>query len=242
MLLRISLLLVVIGITWLLLYIKSNSKKIISRPLLTNAYLDVELTYQIVTLLLAFLTLGLVFLVTPTSFQKYFSIGNISAPVVPVPAVGINPAPNETWLHIGLNFAVVISIVTFVFIYLQLIRGRQLPKQKVHFFYWVIVFALMNSFTEEMITRFSVVALLDGLIPLPYIYLISAAIFGTVHYFGTPGKIPGILLAGFLGWLLAKSIGETQGFFWAWVIHFLQDVVIFTGLFFQQFAQAKRKS
>jgi hypothetical protein len=60
-----------------------------------------------------------------------------------------------------------------------------------------------------------------------------------VHYFGTPGKIPGVLLAGFLGWFLAKSIGETHGFFWAWLIHFLQDVVIITGLFFQKFAQNK---
>jgi hypothetical protein len=47
-------------------------------------------------------------------------------------------------------------------------------------------------------------------------------------------------LAGFLGWFLAKSIGETHGFFWAWLIHFLQDVVIITGLFFQQFAQTKK--
>jgi uncharacterized protein len=36
----------------------------------------------------------------------------------------------------------------------------------------------------------------------------------------------GMLLAGFLGWLLAKSVFETQGLFWAWGIHFLQDVVI----------------
>jgi uncharacterized protein len=39
-------------------------------------------------------------------------------------------------------------------------------------------------------------------------------------------------LAGFLGWLLAKSIVETRGIFWAWFIHFLQDVIIFTGFFF----------
>lgn len=122
-------------------------------------------------------------------------------------------------------------------IYLQLIRGRRLQENSLRFFLWVAVLALMNAFTEEMITRFSVVALLDNLIPLPYVYLASALLFGSVHYFGMPGKIPGVLMAGFLGWLLAKSIGETQGFFWAWLIHFLQDVIIFTGLFVRQFAR-----
>jgi hypothetical protein len=236
MLLRVIVLLVVIGITWSLLYIKPNAKKILQRPFLSDAYLDVELKYQVITLLLAFLTLALVFIVAPTSFQKYFAFGNISAEVVPVPAIGLSPSTNETWLQIGINFAVVISVVTFIFIYFQLIKGNRIQKQGLRFFYWIIIFALTNSFTEEMITRFSIVALLDNLIPLSYIYLVSAFVFGSVHYFGTPGKIPGVLLAGFLGWFLAKSIGETHGFFWAWLIHFLQDVVIITGLFFQQFA------
>ncbi|NUQ25067.1 MAG: hypothetical protein HUU34_14055 [Saprospiraceae bacterium] len=54
----------------------------------------------------------------------------------------------------------------------------------------------------------------------------SAAIFGGIYYFGTPGGPLGLLMAGFLGWLLAKSLVETRGFGWAWSIHFLQDVVI----------------
>jgi len=34
-----------------------------------------------------------------------------------------------------------------------------------------------------------------------------------------------------LGWLLDKSIAETEGMFWVWFIHFSRDVIIFTGLF-----------
>jgi hypothetical protein len=33
-----------------------------------------------------------------------------------------------------------------------------------------------------------------------------------------------------MGWLLAKSMQETHGLFWAWFIHFLQDVWIFSFL------------
>jgi hypothetical protein len=239
MLFRIITLLVVIGFTWLLLAIPTLTKKIFPRPFLSDSYLDGQLKYQVITILLAIFTLVLVFMVAPASFSKYFAIGDISAPVVPVPVVGIIPAANETWLQIGINFAFVITAVTFIFIYFQLIKGKKIQKQYLHLFFWVAVFSLMNSFTEEMITRFSIVTLLDTLIPLSYIYLVNAFIFGSVHYFGTPGKIPGVLLAGFLGWFLAKSIGETHGFFWAWLIHFLQDVVIITGLFFQKFAQNK---
>ncbi len=214
-------------------------QKTLQHPCLTNTYLDIELKYQVITLLLAFLRLIPVYIVAPTSFQEYFPSGNILAPVGPVPAIGISPAPNETWLQTGINFAVIISVVTFIFIYLQLIKGKRVSQENLHFF-WITIFALMNSFTEEMITRFSVVALLDSINPLSYIYLVSAFIFGTVHYFGTPGKTPGILLAGFLGWFLAKSIGETQGIFWVWTIHFIQNIVIITGLFFQRFAQTKK--
>lgn len=156
---------------------------------------------------------------------------------MPVPAIDLQ---EESWLQLGGRFALIISGVTFVVIYLQLIKGNKIQKKNLRIFIWVLVFSLMNAFTEEMVPRFSVVALLDGLIPLSYVYLISALIFGSVHYFGMPGKIPGVLMAGFLGWLLAKSIGETQGFFWAWLIHFLQDVIIFTGLFFRQFGQNKK--
>lgn len=239
MVFRIIILLIAIGFTWLLLAIPALTKRFFPRPLLSDSYLDSQLKYQITAILLALFTLILVFMVAPTSFSKYFAIGNISAPVVPVPVVGISPASNETWLQIGANFAFVITAVTFVFIYFQLIKGKQVQKQYLPFFFWVVVFSLMNSFTEEMITRFSVIVLLDTLFPLSYVYLVSAFIFGSVHYFGTPGKIPGVLLAGFLGWFLAKSIGETHGFFWAWLIHFLQDVVIITGLFFQKFAFKK---
>ena len=43
--------------------------------------------------------------------------------------------------------------------------------------------------------------------------------------------IIGVTLAGTLGFILAKSMHETNGFFWAWVIHFLQDVLIIGTMF-----------
>jgi hypothetical protein len=55
-----------------------------------------------------------------------------------------------------------------------------------------------------------------------------AAYFGIAHFYGVPYGVVGVLLAGFLGWILAKSMQETRGLFWAWFIHFWQDVWIFS--------------
>jgi len=223
---------IVILATISLLYFKAQSANLVKTPLLGNTYVDGELKYQFITLVLAGIVLLFTFLLGPTSFKKFFSFGQMDAPVEPVKAIGLTPKPGEGWREIGRNFAVIISVVTLVFIYFQAIRGNRLETPNLRYLPWIVVFAIANSFTEEMITRFAIVSSLDGLLANRFIYLTSAAIFGSVHFFGTPGGVAGVALAGFLGWLLAKSIGETRGIFWSWLIHCLQDVIIFTGLFF----------
>jgi hypothetical protein len=56
----------------------------------------------------------------------------------------------------------------------------------------------------------------------------SAVLFGTAHYFGM--GLAGAVLSVFMGWLLGKAMVETRGLFWAWWIHVLADIVIFTFL------------
>lgn len=111
------------------------------------------------------------------------------------------------------------------------VDGQRLCRRQAQNLPFILLLAAMNAFTEESITRLSVVTALDGLTKRPTIYLISALIFGSVHFFGVPGGALGVIMAGFLGWLLARSVVETEGIAWAWFIHFLQDVIIFGGLF-----------
>ena len=95
---------------------------------------------------------------------------------------------------------------------------------------FVFIFSLSNAFVEEIMYRFGVVVALKQIISYKNIALASGLIFGSIHYFGTPGGITGIIIASFLGWFLAKSVIETKGLFWAYLIHFLQDFVIFSAL------------
>ena len=60
--------------------------------------------------------------------------------------------------------------------------------------------------------------------------MITTVYFGLGHFYGIPNNVPGLLMSAFLGWFLGKSLLETKGFFWAWVIHFLPDALIFTFL------------
>jgi hypothetical protein len=46
------------------------------------------------------------------------------------------------------------------------------------------------------------------------IFLISWILFGIPHFAGMPNGIAGVNLAGVLGFVLAKSMYETNGFFW----------------------------
>ncbi len=194
-----------------------------------NAFVDSKLNYQFVTLVIAVLVLALTYFLTPKNAKRFYQLGDISAPSEPVKWLGIKPS--DTWKTVGINFAVIVSLITGIFIYLNVIRGQSIANEHVRYLPFVLVLAVMNSFTEESITRLSLATALYGLVPVSVIHIGSALLFGIPHYFGVPGGILGALMAGFLGWLLSKSIVETRGMFWAWLIHFLQDVIIFFGLF-----------
>lgn len=179
------------------------------------------------------LTLGVVGIVlfftrflNPEGFKKFWRLGDFSAPAAKVSWLGIKE--NESWRSVGTGFVVVITATTAVFMWFGFYQKTSvawLPALP-----FVVAFSLTNSFSEEMLTRFSLAAGLDGVFSKSQICWWSAAIFGGVHFLGTPGGILGVLMAGFLGWLLAKSVLETRGFGWAWFVHFLQDVVILFAL------------
>ena len=227
---EIILLLFIVVLTISLVIVSSWTNEIVifsNLPKMINK----QIIYQTITLLGAILFLSVLWLTKKKEFQSYFQKGNISADILPEPIIGIKPKPTENWFHFGRNFAIIISGVTAIVIYFQLIKDSGISIGDIlNVLPFSIVFALSNSFVEESITRLGVVVVLKDILNDRTIPLISALIFGTVHYWGNPGGFLGVIVAGFLGWLLAKSILETKGIFWAWLIHFLQDIIIFSAL------------
>lgn len=195
-------------------------------------YVNAELTYQVGALLVVATLVAVLTLVTRPRVTTYASVGEIGATVEPEPLIGLAPDDGETWRQIGATFAVIITGVTAVVLASTQFSELSLGFGLVRSLPWILVFAASNALVEEAIFRFGIVVALVGELSPSRVALASGAMFGGVHYFGVaPRGVAGVVMAGFIGWFLAKSVLETRGLFWAWTIHFLQDVVIFTFLF-----------
>ncbi len=158
---------------------------------------------------------------------EFLRWGRLGAPTRPITLLQVKATDN--WRTVGITFTVIISAVTAVFLFL----GYRSQLGAVSWNSWLLALAIAvplsvtNALTEELITRWAIVESLSGawarLAPW-----VSALVFGSVHWFGVPGGPIGALMAGFLGWLLARSIQDVRGIGWAWIIHVCQDVLIFT--------------
>ena len=224
------LLTLIVALTIALVFVSSLTNGIVVFDNLSES-INKQILYQTTTLIGTVIFLFILWWTKRRNFRAFFRKGNISADALPEKLVGIKPKPNENWFHLGRDFAIIISIVTAIVIYFQLGRESEISIGGIiKVLPFSIIFALSNSFVEESITRLGVVVVLKGILKDKLIPFVSALIFGIVHYWGDPGGFMGVIVAGFLGWLLTKSIIETKGVFWAWFIHFLQDVIIFSAL------------
>ncbi len=213
-----------------ILYLMNNS--LFTFNLLSTNYLNKTFVYQATTLGLSLVIVLITALQTRFQSLKLLSIKNIDGEVIPEPWIGITKKNKDSWKTLGRNFTIIISVVTAVAIYFQVYRNGVIQTLTVPIFLLIVIFALVNSFVEEVTFRHTFTSVVEYHNLSPFISkTLSMIIFGGVHYLGTPGKIPGVILAGFLAWFLAKSIHETKGFFWAWLIHFMQDVIIMTALY-----------
>ena len=134
------------------------------------------------------------------------------------------------WLVLGPLLAIVFTLGTTMYMSVSVgSQGGQMNGTFLGLLPFVLLFATTNAWTEEIFTRFVIVAGLHGKLSPVAVCWVSALVFGLPHFFGTPSGITGVITAGLMGWLLAKSVLETRSMTWALLIHFLQDVVIFGG-------------
>lgn len=195
----------------------------------TNKYINFQVHYQIILLGISVLSLVSTYFLNRETFTNFFTFGNLSATSEEMKLFGIKAG--DSWLKTGLSLTIIISLVTGIFMFFQLknvnIEWEQLQSRM----FWILLFSLTNSFAEEMIFRMGIVSPLKGLLQPMTIFIISAILFGIPHLAGMPSGLIGATMAGVLGLVLAKSLYETNGFFWAWIIHFIQDVIIIGTLF-----------
>ncbi len=155
----------------------------------------------------------------------FLAMGDPAAPTAPVRWMGVGEGAR--WSSLGPILAVAITGGTLAFLVLSgapSIDGlaRAIPLLPV-----VLACAAVNAFNEEGTYKAGFLAVLLGPVGERNALRMVAASFGLAHFYGMPYGIVGVVLAWFLGWILARSMLETRGLWWAWFIHFLQDVAIF---------------
>lgn len=199
-----------------------------------NPFVNGLAKYQLFALMIGILTMGIMLILNPES-RKFLSLGNLSIIAEKEKWLGING--KTSWLNNGLQLLVFISIATGIFMFLGVKYTNSLNNFQFWFIPFVLLFSLTNSFAEEMIFRFAIIAGLYNHYPKLTILIISAILFGLPHYFGNPSGIIGVIMSGVLGYILCKATIETKGISIAWTIHFVQDIIIFTAIMMMNIQQ-----
>lgn len=190
-----------------------------------NVYMLAE---QSLRLLVTLTIIAVLFALKKRADAFFLAKGDTSAPVEPVKWLGTKPG--ETWRSFGRNFAVFLSLGTLAFLVLAGRPPLDIVIRALPYLPAVLLAAALNAFNEEMTYKASFLSVLEGVVGKNQSLLLMATYFGLGHYYGIPYGIVGVLMAGFLGWVLGKSMIETHGLLWAWFLHFLQDVLIFAFL------------
>jgi len=76
-----------------------------------------------------------------------------------------------------------------------------------------LLIAVINAFNEEFTLRAVPLSELWPSIGKQQALMITTVFFGLGHFYGGSNGVLGVLLSGFLGWFLGKSLLETGGFF-----------------------------
>jgi membrane protease YdiL (CAAX protease family) len=158
----------------------------------------------------------------------FLRLGDLRAPLRPVRALGFpRPVP---WSRFALQWGAYIALAVAVMQYLGLRPDGATMAAVVPMLPGVLVYAALNALTEELTYRVPLLATAEPVLGTRTAMWQAAVYFGVAHYYGTPGGLVGVVLAVFMGWILAKAILETRGLFWSWWIHLLSDVAIFVFL------------
>jgi membrane protease YdiL (CAAX protease family) len=189
-------------------------------PLLTISKFKIvnfTFTMQIYVLPLSFIGLVFLFFYDKNAFRSFFRF-----------RLKADKPHNSNWQTSGPILAIAFTVGISVLMSFNVIENKgKINNTFFNLLPLVILFSAANAWTEEILSRFVIVAGLFGKLRPATICWISAVIFGLPHFLGTPSGLFGVIMTGLLGWLLAKSVIETKSLAWALLIHFFLDIVIF---------------
>ena len=181
---------------------------------------------RIVKIGVAFLMMGILSFTGRQRGDYFLTKGQLNAPAENVRWLRI--MKGTPWSHVGSVIAVCAFVPVLAVLWLSDSPSSAILTRALPYLPAAILFAAMNGFGEEMSLRAPLLAALQGQVDRRHVLMLTAVYFGLAHYSGSVSSgIIWVMFAGFLGWLMGRSMLETKGAFWAWLIHFMEDIPIF---------------
>jgi membrane protease YdiL (CAAX protease family) len=159
-----------------------------------------------------------------TRGELYVRLGDLRARAeIPLPVT----TRTTTWPRLGIIVIVLVS--AYLVVHLAVARQPSSAAVAILLEYSpvVVVAAAVNTFCEEFLFRNSLIPPLLPALGRPQTLWLTSLRFGIGHFYGNPSGLLGVAGATIFGFVLARSMIETGGSGWAWMIHFAEDVVIF---------------
>ena len=192
----------------------------------TISYTASFISFHALDIVRAFLVITALWFVKRRWKDFYLVKGQTDAPIEPVRWLGIKQG--ESWRIFGWIFTICAAIGVAIPLALSVPLTAETFTRALPLLPVTILLAGLNAFAEETYYRASMLSTLTDVIGKNHALLLSCIFFGMAHYlYGSPSGIIGFALTGFLAFLLGKSMLETKGMLWAWVMHFVPDALIF---------------
>ena len=182
-------------------------------------------------LLRAIRTIGVLFLIVTLigsgigRHELFLRFGNWHAPVRSEPFLRFPRSIN--WTRFAVTLLLIFGVLLPAYLYWTLHPQIEPMNRLLLVLPWAVATSALNAANEEFQYRSVLLARLRNIVQPGEASLLTAVFFGVGHYFGQPSGWGGVFMAGFAGWIWAKSMIETRGFAWAFATHFVQDMVIF---------------
>ncbi|MHB8128063.1 MAG: CPBP family intramembrane glutamic endopeptidase [Mobilitalea sp.] len=176
--------------------------------------------------------LAILFLLLGSPNEFYLGKGDLSVKASKINWLGIKEN-SISWKKLSIISAVLISFGTIlltVFTATDSTRNKDI-LQLLKYMPIITLMAFINSMCEGIVFRSAVLGTLKNALSKKYVILVACLFFGIGHYYGAPSGIVGVVMASLLGWYMCRSMYETKGFVSSWIIHFFQDVVIFSTIY-----------
>ncbi len=182
---------------------------------------------QLLKIGVAVLTIVALLLVMRRRRDAFLVKGRLDAKAEPIRWLGLKDP--VSWRVFGPIVAVVAAAIMFVVLAVTSQPSMSTLARALPLLPAALLFSATNAFSEEVSYRASLLAPLHEVVGKGHAMALTAVFFGLAHYAGgVPlATLPTILMTGFLGWLMGKSMLETKGFLWPWLIHFVSDIPVF---------------